>query len=58
LITLLITFQVTDGAGALGWNSTAKSFDEVLKLLNESYGKPKKQKKVKSKIPILTAGMK
>ena len=58
MITLLITFQVTDGAGALGWNSTAKSFDEVLKLLNESYGKPKKQKKVKSKIPILTAGMK
>lgn len=57
-MTFFFTFQVTDGAGALGWNSTAKSFDEVLKLLNESYGKPKKQKKLKSKIPILTAGMK
>lgn len=51
--------QVTDSAGANGWSSTAKSFNEVLKLLNESYGKPKKDKKdKKSKIPILTAGMK
>ena len=57
--TRTLTLQVTDSAGALGWNSTAKSFNEVLKLLNESYGKPKKEKKVKKiKIPILTAGMK
>lgn len=50
--------NVTDLAGAQGWNSTAKSFNEVLKLLNESYGKPKKEKKSKTVRPIISAGMK
>ena len=45
--------NTTDGAGALGWNATATSFNAVLNTLKEAYGptatkeKSKKAKKAK-----------
>ena len=47
--------KVTDGAGNLGWSSTAQSFNDVLKVLNESY---KKTTKVKKSVPKISVGMK
>ena len=37
--------QSSDSAGLLGWNETVSSFNDVLKVLNESYGDKKKKKK-------------
>jgi Pin2-interacting protein X1 len=38
----------TDGAGNKGWSQTAASFNDVLAILKESYGKSKKSKKAKT----------
>jgi Pin2-interacting protein X1 len=48
--------KLSDGAGNLGWSATAKSFNEVLKVLNESY--KKKKPKVKKSVPKISVGMK
>lgn len=37
----------TDGAGSLGWNATATSFNQVLNSLKEVYGNDKDKKKSK-----------
>ena len=39
--------QTSDNAGLQGWNSTVSSFNDVLKVLNDSYGSKKKDKKKK-----------
>lgn len=37
----------TDGAGDLGWNATASSFNAVLMSLKEAYSNPKSKKELK-----------
>jgi Pin2-interacting protein X1 len=55
----------TDGAGNKGWSQTTSSFNDVLALLKDSYGKAKaskKSKKEKEKLPksstSISVGMK
>ena len=47
--------KLTDGAGSKGWSATATSFNDILKVLNESY---KKKTKVKKSVPKISVGMK
>ncbi len=42
----------TDDAGNKGWSQTTTSFNDVLSLLKESYGKPKKSMKVRHTISV------
>jgi Pin2-interacting protein X1 len=54
--------KTSDGAGSLGWNATASSFNAVLQVLNESYGTNKDSKKKKEKkkkdVPKISVGIK